>query len=113
MSTSARKAAEIKTVDPVWDAVRTGARQIVDAEPSLSNMAISAILNHDTFEQALAHRLAARLDHTDVSADLIRQAFADRGISAAIHRVYYPFPPPPPPARRTSSKPAIPGCAGG
>src|SRR5690606_23477770 len=34
-------------------------------------------LNHDTFEQALAHRLAARLDHTDVSADLIRQAFAE------------------------------------
>ncbi|MGB3337997.1 MAG: serine O-acetyltransferase, partial [Devosia sp.] len=77
MSTSARKSAEIKSIDPVWDAVRAGARQIVSSEPSLSNMAISAILNHDTFEQALAHRLAARLDHDDVSADLIRQAFAE------------------------------------
>ena len=77
MSSNVRKSAEIKAVDPVWDAVRAGARQIVDAEPSLSNMAISTILNHDTFDQALAHRLAARLDHDDVSADLIRQAFAE------------------------------------
>jgi serine O-acetyltransferase len=77
MSTNAKLSAEIKSVDPVWDAVRTGARQIVADEPSLANMAISSILNHDSFEQALAHRLAARLDHDDVSADIIRQAFAE------------------------------------
>lgn len=77
MSASAKKSAEISSVDPVWEAVRAGARGIVAAEPSLANMAVSAILNHDTFEQALAHRLAARLDHDDVSADLIRQAFAE------------------------------------
>ncbi|HEV7344519.1 MAG TPA: serine O-acetyltransferase [Devosia sp.] len=82
MSSNARKPARIETVDPVWDAVRAGAAQIVSAEPSLSNMAISAILNHDTFEQALAHRLAARLDHDDVSADLIRQAFAETLVDA-------------------------------
>lgn len=74
---NAQKSAEIKSVDPVWEAVRAGATQIVRAEPSLGNMAISAILNHETFEQSLAHRLAARLDHDDVSADLIRQAFAE------------------------------------
>lgn len=77
MSANTRKSAVISAVDPVWEAVRAGARQIVAAEPSLGNMAISAVLNHDTFEQALAHRLAARLDHDDVSADLIRQAFAE------------------------------------
>lgn len=77
MSVSAKKSAEIQAMDPVWEAVRAGARQIVAAEPSLSNMAISAVLNHETFEQALGHRLAARLDHDDVSADLIRQAFAE------------------------------------
>ena len=74
---SAKQSAEIKSVDPVWDAVRSGARQIVLDEPSLANMIISSILNHDSFEQALAHRLAARLDHDDVSADIIRQAFAE------------------------------------
>jgi serine O-acetyltransferase len=77
MGASAKKAIEIKSVDPVWEAVRAGARQIVAAEPSLANMVISAVLNHDSFEEALAHRLAARLHHDDVSADLIRQAFAE------------------------------------
>jgi len=75
--TASKTTAEITSVDPVWAAVRAGAQQIVEAEPSLANMAISSVLNHDTFEQALAHRLAARLDHADVSSDLIRQAFAD------------------------------------
>jgi len=77
MSQRAKQAADVTSVDPVWEAVRAGARQIVSSEPSLANMAVSTILNHETFEQALAHRLAARLNHDDVSADLIRQAFAE------------------------------------
>jgi serine O-acetyltransferase len=35
------------------------------------------ILHHDRLEDAIAHRIAQRLDHTDVSADLIRQAYRD------------------------------------
>jgi serine O-acetyltransferase len=77
MSGSAKTLAEIATLDPVWEAVLAGAQQIVAAEPSLGNMVIPAILNQDSFEGALAHRLAARLDHEDVSADLIRQAFEE------------------------------------
>ncbi len=75
MSNSVKKPVGLKSIDPVWEAVRAGAEQIVVAEPSLGNMVISSILNHDSFETALAHRLAARLHHDDVSADLIRQAF--------------------------------------
>ncbi|HTN60723.1 MAG TPA: serine O-acetyltransferase [Devosia sp.] len=77
MSANAKKSATIQSVDPVWDAVRAGARQILASEPSLGNLVISAVLNHDSFEQALAHRIAARLDHEDVSADIIRQTFAE------------------------------------
>jgi serine O-acetyltransferase len=77
MSGSAKKSAHIQTVDPVWEAVRAGARQILESEPSLGNLVLSNVLNHDTFEAALAHRLAARLDHEEVSADMIRQAFAE------------------------------------
>jgi serine O-acetyltransferase len=73
-------------------------------------MIMANVLNHDSFEAALAHRLAERLDHPDVSADLIRQAFHDAlelrpeiGIDAradltatlerdpATHRVLVPF----------------------
>ncbi len=77
MSGSAKKSATIQAIDPVWEAIRAGARQILASEPSLANLVISSVLNHDTFEQALAHRIAARLDHEDVSADIIRQTFAE------------------------------------
>ncbi|MDB5586514.1 MAG: cysE [Devosia sp.] len=77
MSASAKKSASVQSMDPVWDAVRAGARQIIATEPSLANLVITAVLNHETFEQALAHRIAARLDHEDVSADIIRQTFAE------------------------------------
>lgn len=77
MSTTSTKTAELRTIDPVWDAVTSGARQVAQMEPSLANLIYSNVLNHDSFESALAHRLAERLDHRDVSADLIRQAFHD------------------------------------
>ncbi|MDO8358707.1 MAG: serine O-acetyltransferase [Devosia sp.] len=77
MNVSLKSATNISTVDPVWDAVRANARTIVAGEPGLSSMVMANVLNHATFEEALAHRLAERLDHPDVSADLIRQAFAD------------------------------------
>lgn len=77
MSGNAQKSAQIKSVDPVWEAVRVGARQIIDSDPALGQMALTTVLNHDSFEEALAHRLASRLDHEDVSADIIRQTFAE------------------------------------
>lgn len=76
MSTNT-KTAKVTAIDPVWDAVVSGARQIVAREPSLTNLIYSNVLNHDSFEEALAHRLSERLDHSDVSADLIRQAFRE------------------------------------
>jgi serine O-acetyltransferase len=75
MSTTRKPVAQIKSVDPVWEAVIAGARQIVETEPSLASLVMSSILNHDSFETALAHRIAERLAHPDVSADLVRQAF--------------------------------------
>lgn len=77
MNVSLKSATNISSVDPVWDAIRANARTIVAGEPGLSSMVMANVLNHATFEEALAHRLAERLDHPDVSADLIRQAFAD------------------------------------
>ena len=77
MSGNAKISPQIQAVDPVWEAVRAGARQVLDNEPFLANLVLSTILNHETLEEALAHRLATRLDHEDVSADMIRQAFAE------------------------------------
>ena len=77
MNVSLKSTANIQSVDPVWDAIRANAQAIVAKEPSLSSMVMANVLNHTTFEEALAHRLAEKLDHQDVSADLIRQAFHD------------------------------------
>ncbi|MBK1793575.1 serine O-acetyltransferase [Devosia sp. WQ 349] len=77
MTGNAQQSIQIKSVDPVWEAVRASAQQIVDSEPALANMALSNILNHARFEDALAHRLALRLGDEDVSADMIRQAFEE------------------------------------
>jgi serine O-acetyltransferase len=71
------KKPSLKLVDPVWSAIRDGAQKIADNEPCLAGFVISSVLNHSSFEEALAHRLAQRLDHSDLSADLIRQAFVE------------------------------------
>lgn len=77
MSTSAKSQAALSAVDPVWEAVRTDAEAICVNEPSLTQLVVSAVLNQPSFEAALAHRLAARLDSSEMPADLIRQAFAE------------------------------------
>ncbi len=77
MNSIVTKPVEMTSVDPVWDAVFAGARQIAASEPALGTLVYASVLNHDGFESALAHRLAERLHHGDVSADLVRQAFED------------------------------------
>src|SRR5437016_742060 len=64
-------------VDPVWARIRKEAEEIVRREPELASFIYSSILHHDALEQSVVHRLAERLDHADVSGELIRQAYAD------------------------------------
>lgn len=77
MTAHTQKSQIVAAVDPVWSAIQANAKEICANEPSLCGLVISNVLNHDSFEAALAHRLAQQLDHADVSADLIRQAFHD------------------------------------
>ncbi len=64
-------------VDPVWARIRHEAEELVRREPELATFIFSTILHHDTLEAAVVHRVAQRLDHPDVSAELIRQAYKD------------------------------------
>jgi serine O-acetyltransferase len=64
-------------VDPVWARIRSEAEEITRREPELGTFIYENILHHDTLEGAVVHRVAQRLDHTDVSADLIRQAYIE------------------------------------
>ena len=67
----------IDKVDPVWARIRVDAEDIVRREPEVGTFIFSSILHHDTLETAVVNRVAERLDHQDVSAELIRQAYAD------------------------------------
>ena len=44
-------------------------------EPELGGFLAASVLNHATLEQAVGHRLATRLAHTDLPGDIIRQDF--------------------------------------
>ncbi len=76
MSTQgAMPSANVKPVDPIWNTIRDEARDTVNNDPVLAAFMYSAILNQKTLEDAVIHRISERLDHPDLSADLIRQAF--------------------------------------
>src|SRR5437773_5351196 len=65
----------LDTVDPVWARIRCEAEEVVRREPELATFIYSTILHHDRLEAAVVHRLAQRLDHPEVSAELITQAY--------------------------------------
>jgi serine O-acetyltransferase len=67
----------VQKLDPVWAKIRDEADAIVRHEPEIGTFIFSSILHHDTLEAAVIHRVAERLDHQDVTAELIRQAYTD------------------------------------
>jgi serine O-acetyltransferase len=69
--------AGLDTVDPVWTRIRQEAEDIVRREPELASFIYTCVLHHDTLEKAVVHRIAERLNHSDVSGEQIRQAYAD------------------------------------
>jgi serine O-acetyltransferase len=73
----ATKTQSLERLDPVWSRIRDEAEAIARQEPALGGFIFASILNHDSFEQALIHRLAARLGNADLGADLVVQSFAD------------------------------------
>ena len=65
-------------VDPVWTRIRREAEEVARREPEIALVHLfESILHHDTLEAAVVQRIAERLDHADVSGELIRQAYAD------------------------------------
>ncbi len=69
------KTSTVTPVDPIWSHVRREAQDAADRDPMLAGFLYATVLNHHTLEEAVVHRIAERLDHQDVPADLIRQTF--------------------------------------
>jgi serine O-acetyltransferase len=66
---------QIATVDPIWREVRREAEEAVRAEPALAGFLYATILSKERLEDAVCHRLAQRLNHSDVDAGLIAETF--------------------------------------
>jgi len=74
-TSSATRHGALQPIDPIWRSVQEEAREAVSRDPVLAAFLYSTILNQDRLEDAVMHRLAERLAHQDLGADLIRQAF--------------------------------------
>jgi len=72
---SAARGSKLQPIDPIWSAVREEATEAVARDPLLAAFLYSTILNQESLEEAVIHRLAERLDHQDLGADIIRQTF--------------------------------------
>jgi serine O-acetyltransferase len=57
--------------------VRSEAEAVVRQEPQIAGFISSAVLAHETLNAAIVHRISRRLDHADVSAAVIAEAFMD------------------------------------
>ncbi len=79
---SSAKTAGVRQVDPVWSRIRGESEEIAAKDPSLGGFIFSTILNHSSFEEALCYRLSQQLDHVDVCAELVVQAFEDALVDA-------------------------------
>ena len=60
--------ASIASVDPIWAELRQEAEEVVRNEPALGGFIYATILSQDRLEDAVCHRLAQRLNHSDVDA---------------------------------------------
>ncbi len=72
---AAAPGSKIQQLDPIWGQIRQEAGNAMAAEPALGSFVFATILSHTKLEDAICHRLAQRLNHTDVDAGLIAQTF--------------------------------------
>lgn len=67
--------------DLLWQRVRQEAEDALAREPILAPLLIGTVLNKCSFEQAVQHRIAARLGNADLPASIVLDAF-DQALSA-------------------------------
>lgn len=71
------KSAAVASADPIWAQVQREAEAAMAGEPALTGFIFATVVNHSRLEDAIAHRVAQRLNHSDVDAGLLLQTFQD------------------------------------
>lgn len=75
--TGSAKVVDFGRQDPVFQRVRTEAEEALRREPDVAAFMLTQVLNHETLERAIMHRVAARLHHPDLAATMIEHAYRD------------------------------------
>jgi serine O-acetyltransferase len=73
--TRSATSSKVSAYDPIWSEIRKEAQSAMGAEPALGSFIYATVLSHDRLEDAICHRLAQRLDHSDVDPVLVNQTF--------------------------------------
>ncbi|MBS0642793.1 MAG: serine O-acetyltransferase [Proteobacteria bacterium] len=63
-------------IDPLWVRLRAEAEEAYEKSPKLAPLFFDSILNQPSFEQAVFHRVAARLKNDVIPLSVIVQSFA-------------------------------------
>src|SRR5947209_10981390 len=63
--------------DPLFAQIRIEAQEALKRDPALASFLMTASLNHDHLENAIAHRVADRLADPDLPGVMIRQEYDD------------------------------------
>ncbi len=81
----------VTSMDPIWDSLRHEARVAADRDPMLAAFFHATVLSHRSLEDCVIYRICERLDHSDLPAIVLRQAFESMMVDwpewAAILRV--------------------------
>jgi serine O-acetyltransferase len=67
----------IKSVDPIWDAMKLEAETAAKSDPVLAAFMYSTVINARSLEDCVIYRICERLDHPDMQAVLLRQTFEE------------------------------------
>ena len=67
--------AKIGKIDPIWSEIRREAEMAVERDPMLTSALYSAVLNHETLEDALACRIADKLENADLRSSMLRDTY--------------------------------------
>lgn len=59
--------------DPLWETICAEAREVVSREPMMSGFFDRAILQHQSFQQALCYNLSQQLHSTVVAAEIVAE----------------------------------------
>ena len=76
-TTSLARVVGVGQTDPLFARIRAEADEAARLEPALAAFLMTNILGHETFEAAVVHRVASRLDQGVVSGSMIAQTYSE------------------------------------